>query len=184
MRHRYLLLLVITAVVLSSPAWGDSILSIEPGASTATPGASFSVNIDLAGVTDLYAYQFDLVFDPAIVSALSITEGSFLPGGGETFFIPGTIDNTAGTLTFTADTLLSAVSGASGSGTLATVNFLAVAPGSSSITLSNVMLLDSNLIDISATTANGNATIIPEPAAALLLATGLGALWIERRRAG
>jgi adhesin HecA-like repeat protein len=53
-----------------------------------------------------------------VLSATGITEGSFLPSGGSTFLIPGMIDNNAGIIAFNADTLLSAISGVSGSGTL------------------------------------------------------------------
>ncbi len=74
----------------------------------------------MTDVSDLYAFQFDLAFDPTILELQSISEGTFLPGAGSTNFFPGTIDNTGGTATATADSLVGAIPGASGSGTLAT----------------------------------------------------------------
>lgn len=179
MRYQHILLLVVAVGLLSSPAFSDAILSVQPSITTANPGDLFSVNIDVTGVMDLYAFQFDVAFDSNVLGFSAITEGSFLPGAGSTIFIPGT-DNLDGTLTFTADTLTGAVAGVTGDGTLATLFFQALAPGSSPIVLSNVILLDSNFIEISATTVNGVATV-PEPSVVLLLVTSVGAL-IGRRK--
>ena len=41
-------------------------------------------------------FQFDLSFDPSLISADSVTSGGFLPG-----FNPGMIDNNAGSITDT-----------------------------------------------------------------------------------
>ena len=60
------------------PAFAD-IISIEPPSSTVLPGQAFSINVDVSGISDLYAFQFDIGFNPAVISATSITEGSFLP---------------------------------------------------------------------------------------------------------
>ena len=77
---------------------------------------------------------------------------------GNTFFIPGTIDNVGGTATFTADTLLGPGPGAAGNGTLATFSFEAVAAESSAVGLSNIVLLDSNLNGIAFTSTEGSVT--------------------------
>jgi general secretion pathway protein D len=113
-----------------------------------------------------------------VLSAVSITEGAFLPRGGATFFIPGTIDNTVGSITFTADTLQTAIAGVSGSGIFATIDFQALALGTSAITLSNVILLDSNLAEIPVNTVDGNISVsaVPEPSPTFLLALGLAGM--------
>jgi general secretion pathway protein D len=140
-----------------------------------------SLDIDIADVADLYAWQFDLTFNPAVLAAVSITEGAFLVGGGSTFFLEGTIDNTSGSIAATTDTLIGAISGVTGGGTLATVVFQALASGTSPVTLANVILLDSGLADITGSstidgTVNVGASAIPEPATWLMLATGLAGL--------
>jgi hypothetical protein len=53
---------------------------------------------------------------PGILSATAVTDGAFLATG----FFPGFIENTAGTISFIADSLAGPVPGLSGSGTLAT----------------------------------------------------------------
>ena len=151
-------------LLLIVPTFAGTI-SIQPSNLTVTPGQNFSVNVSASSVADLYGYQFDLGFNPALLSATSVSEGSFLPSAGATFFIPGTINNVAGSIVFTADSLVGAIPGATGSGTLATVNFKALAAGTSAVALSNVTLLDSKLSTITAGSANGSVTVsgVPEP---------------------
>lgn len=167
-----LLGLMLSVGILSASA--VPILSIAPSTAVVQPSQSFSLDISITDALDLYAFQFDLAFDPAILSAGGITEGPFLPTGGATFFIAGTIDNVTGAITFTADTLQTAILGVDGSGTLATVSFQALALGTSPITLSSVVLLDSNLGDITASTADGTVMVsaVPEPSTWLLIVTG------------
>ena len=144
---------------------------ITPATTTVQSGSTFNLNVNITGVTDLYALQFDVSFMPTILSATTVSEGAFLPGGGSTFFAPGTIDNLVGTITITADTLIGALSGVSGSGNLAGMKFTAQAAGSSAIKLSNILLLDSNLNDIPTSALNGTVTVtpaapvVPEPSA-------------------
>jgi hypothetical protein len=180
--------LVLLISLMASPASAAPILSLQPSATTVAEGASVSLDVAISGVDDLYAFEFDLGFDPAFLSATGITEGSFLAAAGSTFFIPGMIDNPGGTVTFTAASLLAAIPGVSGSGTLATVNFTALAPGGSPVNLFNVVLLDSTLSGITGTTSlNGSVTVagvtaatVPEPATLALVGTGL--LLATRRR--
>ena len=174
------LVLLLAILICNSPVLAVPIVSVQPSTTTPTVGSSFNVLINISAVTDLFGYQFDIQFNPSILSAKSVTEGLFLSAGGATFFIPGTIDNTAGTITFTSDVLISAVSGVTGSGTLANVGFSAIAKGPSAISLSNVELLDSKFNDIAFSTTGTNITVdgtsprIPESNTGLLL--GLGTL--------
>ena len=157
------------------------ILSIEPPSLLVQLGKSFSLDVRISGVVDLFAFQFDLAFDPLILSAGSITEGPFLPSGGATAFIAGTVDNTAGTITATVDTLIGAIPGVNGSGVVASVDFQALSVGTSPITLSDAILLDSDLNNIPFRIVNGGVTI-PEPSAWLLLSTAVFGLLIWRYR--
>jgi hypothetical protein len=158
----------IAAFCLTWPALAVSI-SLQPSSLTVSRGQSFFLDVNVSSITDLYAFQFDLSFPGGVLSAISISEGPFLPSAGASFFVPGIIDP-EGTISFIADTLLGPIPGVSGSETLATVQFNAIAPGTGPIALSNVTLLDSALAEIPTTIINSTVTVrdvpgvIPEPA--------------------
>src|SRR5690242_13188053 len=90
---------------------GAATISVTVPSTPQPVGATFTVSVQVSGATSLYAYQFDLEFNPSAVSAVSVSQGSFLQSGGSTVFIPGNINNTTGRITFTASTLIGPVSG-------------------------------------------------------------------------
>lgn len=170
------------APIFSLPSFADDvpILSIAPSSSTVGGGSNVVLDVNIANVTDLFAFQFDLSFAPGTVSAASIVEGAFLAGGGTTAFIPGTIDNVGGTIAATADTLIGPGPGVNGSGTLAVLTLTGLAPGTSSIDFSSVFLLDSNLTGINSSLQSGSVTVtstaVPEPNTLVLLIAGMSLL--------
>jgi hypothetical protein len=162
-----------------------AVLNITPF----TPGAPVTLNVGITGAADLYAYQFDITFTPAVLSLTSIAEGAFLAAGGATFFVPGAIDNSGGTAVGTANTLVGAVPGVSGSGIIATLLFTAGTAGTANIGITNPILLDSTLADIPVQVTGGTVAVqqtdgaIPEPATLGLVGSGLaGAVLLSRRR--
>lgn len=153
-------------------------ISIQPTTQTINAGQSFSLAVDIANVTDLFAFQLDLTFNPHVLSGVGLSEGAFLASGGTTFFIPGTIDNVNGTIAFNADSLIGTIPGVTGSGTLLNVQFQGIGSGTSGIGVTNVSLLDSAFSTITTTTANGSVTVqgttpVPEPSSIVLISTGL-----------
>jgi hypothetical protein len=156
------------ALSLLLPAQAAPVLEM----SLATSGMSAELTVSAQDIADLYAYQFTLNFDPALLTALAGTEGSFLPAGGSTFFSPGDIDNVAGTVTFVLGTLLGPIDGVDGSGDLATFSFGIEQGGLASFSLSDVLLLDSTgaviPVDI-----RDLVTHVPEPASSWLVVIAL-----------
>jgi general secretion pathway protein D len=163
-------------------------LTVEPSLVSVSTGSNFSVIIDINTVNDLYAYQLDVDFNPKILSVSAVTEKSFLPGGGGTFFLPGTIDNVGGSITSIADTLLGSGGGVSGKGALVQIDFAAKGSGMSSIDLANFLFLDSTGGAIGLSTRNGSVDVSPalaspEPRFAWLIALFLISLKPSSRRA-
>jgi hypothetical protein len=180
-------------MVLCASSWlmaaraGPIVSVVSPGSETL--GNSFTVNITVTGAVDLYAFQFDLDFDPTILQATSVTEGAFLPSGGTTIFVPGTIDNTAGAVSSVADTLVGSIPGVNGNGDLVDIAFDAVGAGTSALTLANEIFLDSILTDITDTITFTESTVtvstgtsVPEPNTLALVVFAIVSLVMIRRR--
>lgn len=162
-------------------AYGATVTAVTPQPSYSV-GASVPVEISISNVSDLYAFQLDLSFNPAALSAQSIAEGGYFLSNGVSFS-PGTIDNTVGTISFIADSLSGPGPGFTGDTLLATAMFTAVASGSTSVSPINLVLLDSNLSIIAANTSSASVTVTdtPEPASMWLLGSGLCASLIAFR---
>lgn len=203
MKTTFLAILFLAVFSLLTPSRGlaDAVLSVSSPASV-SQGDMFEVDVDITGASDLYGFQLDLAFDPTLLEADSVSEGSFLSDSGvnPTFFLPGTIDNTGGTVSLNADSLLTAISGANGDGVLLIFEFTALDPGTSALAIENEILVDSQGNISGDTTEAGSVTVtgqgqgggpsVPEPSSLLLLFLGVVAVvtlsakknaWMSRR---
>ena len=99
-------------------------------------GDTFTLRLNAEDVTDLAGWQTDIAFDSDLLEAVEVNEGDFLKAEDvSTFFLQGTIDNTAGEITKLSSARFG--SGVSGTGTLLLVTFTAKATGETRVTLSN-----------------------------------------------
>ncbi|NUZ07364.1 cohesin domain-containing protein [Piscinibacter koreensis] len=138
-------------------------------------GDTLVLSVNASDVTDLYAYQFTLNFNPALFQAVAVTEGPFLRSGGATFFDPGLIDNSTGTISFVLDSLLGPVNGVSGAGVLDTLQFRVIGQAPFGVfSFSDAIALDSNL-NLIALQTSAFTQAIPEPATLLLVFAGAAA---------
>lgn len=162
--------------LLGTPAaWAVPTLTVAAQPQPALVGSTVSVGVSIADITDLYAWQFNLSFDPAVLQFASASEAPFLATAGGTFFDGGTVDNVAGTISFAVDTLIGPVPGASGSGLIGNFVFDVTAAGTSPMAFTNVLFIDSQLQTIGVQSVDGSvmAAVVPEPASAVLMGLGL-----------
>jgi len=181
--------LTISIFLLTVASAFGGTLSVSPNFKSVANGQSFTLDVSVDGISDLYAWQVDLGFDPTLIRADGVDEGPFLTSlGSTTFFIAGDIDNIGGTVSFNANTIIGADPGVSGTGVLATFHFTALAPGLSSITLFNETLLDSFTQGIAVDVNGGSVEVtapsgggVPEPSTIVFSTLGLLACACVRR---
>jgi len=165
-------------------AWATTLSVTAPG--TTAPGSTISVAVNVADVAGLAGYQFSLNYNQDVLHFTGYSAGGFLGSGGaatDEFYVsddPGSISYVIGTI-FGDDTV-------SGSGALAYFTFETLGAGVSALTLSDVLLLDSNINDIAATVIGASVTVetptgdVPEPASWMLVGAGLVAAGALRKR--
>lgn len=150
-------------------------LSLVPSAQTIAPGAIASVDVIVAGLglpPGVGAYDLDLAFDPAILVPVAIQFGPFLGDGSlfetiESFnFFPGTVDFAAVSLLPNAS--LYALQ--AGSFRLASIDFLALQPGVSTLEFTELRIDDEFALKYDVTGGGGTIAVVPEPAYAVLTA--------------
>ena len=183
LKHQLGLALLLS--VLGAPlAMADPILTVVASPAQPTPGGTVGIDLMLSDVTDLYAHQFSMSFNAAVLQLTGSTEGGLLGTGGTTYFDSGSIDNTLGTISFAFNTLIGAGPGVNGGGNLMHFDFNVISAGVSAFDFSDVLFLDSSFNDI-AVTINAAPLVVnaavPEPGAFLLFGTGLLALALLRR---
>ena len=104
-------------------------------------GDTFTLDIGARDIFDMAGWQFDIVFNPTILEAISVSEGDFLKMGSTTFFQSGSIDNVTGKITGLSVARLSA-QGVTGTGVLLQVRFKAKSAGETELALQNVQFGD------------------------------------------
>lgn len=167
-------------------------LSIEPSSQTvAAVGVTFTVNVSIADVSNLYGYSLELYYNSTLLTGTNVTEGPFLKsGGGQTFFdIENFTDDYNSTNGFVsiADTLTGSAPGVDGTGVLVTVQFKSLALGNKvSLELADVALADPNSNAIPyGTVSGGTITVVPEftslVAVVTLIVASLSAILVKKR---
>jgi len=131
---------------------------VNPSNGSYNVGSTFSVNVDVANANKLSAWDFKLYYDTKLLDVVNTaTEGTFLSKVGTTFYgvkeIKDNYNATHGRIWAYAVSMNQ--DGASGSGTLAKINFKVIDQGTGNIILSETKLSDNSVNKISHTTGNG-----------------------------
>ena len=177
------LLLGAASAGMSAAASAAAVLSVSASPNPAVVGTTVDLSILIDDIDDLYGYQFSLAFDPTVLQATLVTEGDFLAGGGNTSPGIGGIDNATGAVSYVYNTLLGPAAGVSGSGTLAHIRFDVIGVGSTPLTFTDALFLDSQSAGIEVRIDSTPLQAVPEPATYLMMGVGLVGLAALRRRA-
>lgn len=140
-------------------AYASTSIKVDPSTVWASPGQSFSINMQVLNVNDLYLWVFSISWNPAALEFLNLTEGEFLKRGGSTTgILVKEINQTGGYLKEATCSLMGSVPGVDGNGSLATIAFKAnenITVGTSGLNIYFHDLVDSGGNSISCSTMNG-----------------------------
>ena len=138
---------------------GQTIICVQPAGQVVERGHTFSVNVVADHVTNLGAYQFDLQFDPVVMSYVNAVIGPFLGSTGRTAdCLPPYQEGSSVRMVCTTRGAIPA--GPSGSGVLATVTFSAIREGVGDLDLANLMLTDISGVTLPIDLSVGAAVVV------------------------
>jgi hypothetical protein len=192
--RRPLILLGAACVLSFGAPSGAALIDFVPSDQTVALGAAVGVDLVISGLGDfmapsLGAFDFDLAYDPAILSAQSVTFTPLLGDGGLGQTIQGVDLGIPGLVDLFIVSLLSQPELDSlqpESFVLATFVFDAIGPGTSALTLTQVLLGDALGSDLPAVAGTGRITVlttqVPEPSLTGLLIVATLGLVLTRKR--
>jgi hypothetical protein len=129
----------------------EATIYIDPTPVTTNVCENFTVALNVNNVTNLFAWEVKLSFDPTLMECLSVTYGPFLSSNGVPFVgMPPSINNTIGEIKVCASINWGSYTpkGVNGSGTLATITFHCTGIGRSSLHLHDTILLSSSAVQV------------------------------------
>ena len=124
-------------------------LFFNPTSVQAAVSAPVTVNLQVENANDLFSAPIHLKYDPKILRLTNVRQGSVLNAGGQQVNFSENTQNDKGESAITFNRL-PGTAGASGSGTLLTFTFQAVAPGTTTITVPDLALKNSQMQPIQA----------------------------------
>jgi len=156
-----LLLFTVAGLLFFGSACESTNTSISPPSKTVAPGETFTVDVLVTPAAHIAGAQFDLSFDPSLVTAISVEEGDlFNQVGFNTLFLPGTIDNDSGTITGVASVITTRGGTMIYQGTLVTITFIASPmEGTSPLDLTNVIAGDKQGQRVTVQVNSGSVTV-------------------------
>jgi general secretion pathway protein D len=126
------------------PAGGTRVVFL-PGSVSVGPNTPFTVNVELNGAADAFAITpLRVKWDPAVLRLTDITPGDLLSRSGGTVSSIKDVRNDAGEATLNISRAAGGT-GVSGSGPVAILNFVAVARGAGTVTITEMGLKNPQL---------------------------------------
>jgi hypothetical protein len=99
-------------------------------------GGIFTVPLTISNVSDVSTVSVTITYDPSILQAASVSQGTFMAQGGVTPTFAPKIDAAAGRIDIA---VTRTGSGASGQGLLAGIQFMAISPGTAQLAVTGIV---------------------------------------------
>ena len=122
------------APIGTAPAAGGQVMLSPPGTDFRVGGGPYTVPVSITGASQLSSLSLTVTYNPAVLRARTVQEGSFMRTGGVSASFTNQSDTTAGRIDI-AIVRTGDVTGVAGTGLLAALLFDAVAPGPANLTV-------------------------------------------------
>jgi hypothetical protein len=156
-------ILIVIAIILAflfiNKTTSLATVYVDPQTTEKVVGQNFTVNISVSDIANLYGWEFKLGWNLTILDLVNVTEGAFLKSGRPTFFTYRL--NVTGSYVLIDCTLLGNVTGASGNGVLASIEFHVKESGTCDLSLYDTKLEDPSEEMLTHTTNGGRLTANP-----------------------
>jgi|GEM_PF-1854559 len=136
---------------------GGQKVRVSPAEQSVNVGDTVVVEIRVSNANDLYAYQYNVEYDPDVLQYVQTERGDFL--GTEDKTLPVDLKISSGFIANIAKTRLGSIGGVNGEGLLERITFTAVGAGNSEVKISNIKFLNSRPEQIETTGENGQVTV-------------------------
>lgn len=149
--------------VFSSAPGGTEVL-IEDLAVNPVEGDSITTTISITNAADVLSYGFDITYDPSILAYTGATEDLFLSESGSvpTAFNEGLENGIEGKIVIGNSRIIAPPTGVNGSGDLFTLNFDAIATGSTAIAFDPSSFISNTTGDLTAILDTDTITVDPQ----------------------
>ena len=128
---------------------------MDPPSASQGVGSTFSIQVTVSGVNDLYSAPMQISYDPKVLQLTSISNGDLLSRDGQPAALVHREDTDAGLIQANASRPPGA-GGVSGDGVIYTLTFLAKSKGDTQVTVQKPNLRNSQMQTI----ALGSATAV------------------------
>jgi len=140
--------IIFELIILSSYVSGDepvkTLIYIDSSNQIIGPDTHFQITIYCNPGQPIKSYEFNIIFNPSMLSASSVIEGDIFDSY-DTFFNKGNINNSAGSIVNVLGLIIGS-GNVTDQGSLAVINFTSLSnSGSSSIVLDNVGVANENI---------------------------------------
>ena len=156
-----LAMIMAVSVVLPVAADGETVISVTPQEQEIAAGEPFTVEILVDPGVAVAGMQFDLSFNPALVTVNNVEAGDLLgQSGSSIYFLPGAIDNGAGTIIGVAGVITTQGEAVASQGSFAIITLTAgTTAGISALDLANVIVGDITANAVSIVINDGSISV-------------------------
>jgi hypothetical protein len=137
----------------------------DPSPKQVGAGESFTINMRLENIADLYGFETTIRFDPNILevqdadagtAGVQVSKGAWLPAS--THIVVNSADNASGLITFAA-TLVSPEPALNGSGNVVSIPFRAKAAGTTPVAFNSLKVVNSSAVVVPVKRTDGQVTV-------------------------